>query len=149
MKKLGIGLGVVVGVLLTYVLVHVALIEIGQEVVVLHKWKGEGEMSLSRLWIVGDGEHEWLHHADADSPWIHRLDVDRILVIDRDGAAHRYRAFPDPEAEAKVHRMLREKYGVADVLVRFWVGTDTETGFATGEMCPAIPVRLEAIEPGA
>ena len=148
MRKLGIALGILMGIPLAYVLIHLALIEVGREVVVLHKWKGEGEMSLSRLWIVGDGEREWLHHGYANSPWIRRLEVDRIVEIDRDGETHRYRAFPDHEAEAKVHRMLREKYGLADVLVRFWEGTDTEPGVATGKTCTAVPIRLEAIEPG-
>jgi hypothetical protein len=149
MKKIGIAVGILLGIPLTYVVVHLALIEVGQEIVVLHKWKGEGEMSRSRLWIVGDGEREWLHHGYANSPWIRRLEVDPIVEIDRDGDTHRYRAFPDPEAEAKVHRLLREQYGVADVLVRFWWGTDTEKGLASGETCKAVPMRLEAIEPGA
>lgn len=149
MKKLGIALAILLGIPLTYVLIHLALIEVGQEIVVLHKWKGEGEMSRSRLWIVGDGEREWLHHGYADAPWILHLETDRIVEIDRDGETHRYRAFPDRKEEAKIHRLLREKYGVADVLVRFWAGTDTEKGIATGEVCAAVPMRLEAIEPGA
>lgn len=149
MSRLVIALCILLGIPLAYALIHMALIEIGQEVVVLHKWKGAGEMSLSRLWIVGDGQYEWLHHGYADSPWILHLDTDRIVEIDRDGETRRYRGFADPEADAKVHRLLREKYGVADVLVRFWVGTDTKKGVATGKTCTAIPMRLEPIEPGA
>jgi hypothetical protein len=56
-----------------------------------------------------------------------------------------YRALPDRAADPEVHRLLREKYGAADRLVRFWAGTDTETGFATRRTCNAVPVRLEPL----
>lgn len=149
MTKIGIALGILLGIPVAYALFHLALIEIGQDVVVLHKWKGEGRMSRSRLWIVSDGEHEWLHHGVADSPWIRHLAVDPIVEIERKGKVYRYRASADPAADPKVHRLLREKYGFADVLVRFWYGTDSQKGFVTRTTCDAVPMRLDPVEPGS
>ena len=124
-------------------MIHLALIEIGQEVVVLHKRAGDGPPSMTRLWIVDDGEYAWLHHGYADTAWIRQLEAEPIVEIDRGGETLQYRALLDPAADPKVHRLLREKYGLADRLVRFWAGTDTETGFVTGRTCLAVPVRLE------
>jgi hypothetical protein len=145
MKRLAIGAAVILGLIGAYVVSHLALIEIGQEIVVLHKWTGDGEQSRPRLWIVDDGDRTWLHHGYADTPWIVHLEDDPIVEVERDGETRRYRATPDPAADPKVHRLLRDKYGAADRLVRFWAGTDTERGVATGATCVAIPVRLEPL----
>jgi hypothetical protein len=47
--------------------------------------------------------------------------------------------------DARVHALLREKYGVGDRLVRFWAGTEAESGFATRATGQAVPVRLEPL----
>lgn len=149
MRTIGIALGILLGIPVAYAAFHMALIEIGQDVVVLHKWKGPGKTSRSRLWIVSDGEHQWIHHGYADSPWIRHLAVDPIVEIERHGKVYRYRGTPDPAADPKVHRLLRAKYGFADVLVRFWAGTDSQVGVATRKTCTAIPMRLDPVEPGS
>lgn len=145
MKKLAIGMGCLLAVVFGYVLIHLAMIEIGQEIAVLHKETEGGAPEMTRLWIVDEGGETWLHHGDSNSFWIQRLETEPELVVERDGEARRYRASADTEVHAKVHRLLREKYGTADRLVRFWAGTDAEPGVATGEICPAPPVRLEAL----
>jgi hypothetical protein len=144
MKKLGIALATLFGICLAYVVIHGVAIEVGQEIVILHKPVGDGEVVESRLWIVDGDGRTWLHHGYADSPWIQEIQQDPIVVVERGGETRRYRAVPDPTADPEVHRLLREKYGFADRLVRFWAGTDTETGFATRDTCQAVPVRLEA-----
>ena len=149
MRRLAIAAAIIAGLCVAYMVTHLALIEIGQEVVVLHKGAGDGALTLTRLWIVDDGEYAWLHHGYSDAPWIRQLQAEPIVEIDRGGETRQYRAVPDPEADPKVHRRLREKYGVADRLVRLWVGTDTGRGLATGNTCMAVPVRLEPFsEPG-
>jgi hypothetical protein len=65
-----------------------------------------------------------------------------ISTISRDGAEHQYLASTDSGSDPEVHRLLRDKYGLADRLVRFWWGTDTETGILTGEACRTVPIRL-------
>ena len=74
------------------------------------------------------------------------MDENPIVEIERGGETRQYRATADPEAHGKVHRLLREKYGVADMWVRFLAGTDTGSGLLTwGEKCQTVPIRLEPV----
>ena len=125
-----------VGLLLAYSVAHLALIELGREVVTLHKWTPEGTARPTRLWIVDDGATAWLHHGSSASPWIARLEQDPIVTVERGGLARTYHAAADPESHDRVHQLLRDKYGVADWWVRFITGG--------ADNCPAEPVRLEA-----
>lgn len=145
MKRLLTVLGILVALCVAYVVTHLALIEIGQEIVTLYKPTGEDSFREARLWIVdGDGS-TWLHHGYADSDWIVRLGNDPIVKIRRDGELREYHGHPDRAADARVHQLLREKYGAADRLVRFWAGSDSEKGVATGATCQALPVRLDPL----
>ena len=90
-----------------------------------------------RLWIVDDGAHAWLHGGDSD--WMRNLRARPIVEVERAGETHRYRAEVVPGADARIHELLRAKYGVADRWVRF-VGPDGES---------TAPVRLERIDAGA
>jgi hypothetical protein len=146
LRALAIGAAILVGICVTYAAAHLALIEIGREIVLLHKQTEDGEPRTTRLWIVDEGERTWLHHGHPDSFWIRRLEAEPIVEVERGGELRKYRAVPDPGAEPNVHRLLRAKYGVADRLVRFWVGTDVQQGFVTRETCTAVPVRLEPLE---
>lgn len=137
MRWVAIGAGVLLGVPLVYGAAHLALIEVGREVVVLRKWTSEGRARPTRLWIVEEGETAWLHHGSAQSPWIRRLEQEPEVAVERDGTVRRYRATPDPASHERVHGLLREKYGIADRWVRFVTGTR--------EDCPALPVRLEPL----
>jgi hypothetical protein len=127
-----------IGLFVAYAVAHLALIELGREIVVLHKWTSEGTTRPTRLWIVDDGATAWLHHGYPDSAWIGRLEQDPVVTMERAGVTRRYRATPDPSSHDRVHRLLREKYGIADWWVRFVTGTT--------EKCPALPVRLEPVE---
>jgi hypothetical protein len=128
----------VIGLVVVYAVAHLALIELGREVVVLDKWTPAGTTRPTRLWIVDDGAIAWLHHGYSDSAWIGRLERDPVVTIERAGSTRRYRATPDPSSHDRVHQLLRQKYGVADWWVRFVTGSR--------EHCPALPVRLEPIE---
>jgi hypothetical protein len=145
LRSLGIGVAIVVGLCAAYAVAHLALIELGQEIVVLHKRGSDGTVRETRLWIVDDGGYAWLHAGGADDYWIRQLATDPILEVERAGETRRYRALPVPEADATVHSLLRQKYGFADRVVRFWYGTHTESGLASGGTCWAVPVRLEPL----
>ena len=138
MKRLMVAAAIVLSLCVAYALAHLALIEVGREVVGLHKWTPGGAVHKTRLWIVDDGPYAWLHHGDAKSAWIRRLETDPIVTIERGGRTRQYRAIPDRESHARVHELLREKYGIADWWVRFVTGGT--------ERCPAVPVRLEPVE---
>lgn len=139
--------GIVVGVCAAYVLAHLALIEVGREVVVVHEPTPTGGVRKARLWIVDDGPYSWIHPGSANAQWwIRNMDAHKIVEIERGGQTRLYRAQPDPEAHAKVHKLLRQKYGVADMWVRFLEGTDTESGLLTfGETCKTVSIRLEPV----
>lgn len=145
LRILWVALALLIGVPLAYAAIHLALIEVGQEIAVLHKPAPDGTTPRTRLWIVDAGERSWLHHGYADSHWIRRLETDPVVTLERGGETRRYRARPDPAADPEVHRLLRAKYGFADRLVRFWAGSDSEAGVATGATCRAVPVRLEPL----
>ena len=139
--------GTVVGVCVAYVLAHLALIEVGREVVVVNEPTPTGVAHKARLWIVDEGRYAWIHPGSANAQWwIRHMDANPIVEIYRGGESRWYRALPDPEAHARVHQLLREKYGIADMWVRFLEGTDTRSGLLTwGERCKTVPIRLEPI----
>jgi hypothetical protein len=66
--------GILLGLVVAYALAHLALIEVGREVVVLHKWTAEGSVRKTRFWVVDEGGYSWLHAAVEDSPRLQRLD---------------------------------------------------------------------------
>ena len=125
---------VILGLGLASVLAHWALIEVGREVIVLRTQNVDGSWLETRLWIVDEGDASWLH-GDSRSRWERNLEVRPVVEVTRAGETHRYRATPVPGPHPKLHELLRAKYGVADVWVRF-VGADRES---------TIPVRLERI----
>jgi hypothetical protein len=127
--------GLCVVLALAYVLAHCALIETGREVIVLRTQNEDGSWLETRLWIVDDGGVSWLH-GDARSRWERNLAARPVVEVTRAGETHRYRATQVPGPHPKLHDLLRAKYGIADVWVRF-VGGDRES---------ATPVRLERIE---
>ena len=133
MRRVLLAFACVLGLGGAYLLAHWALIEVGREVIVLRSEEPDGGSLETRLWIVDDGAVSWLH--GADSRWMQNLRARPIVEIVRAGETHRYRATRVPGPHARVHELLRAKYGVADRWVRF-VGPDGES---------TAPVRLERL----
>jgi hypothetical protein len=134
MRRAAIVLVAVVGLGVTYLFAHWALIELGREVIVLRTENLDGGWLETRLWIVDDGGFSWLH--GGDSAWMRNLRARPIVEIERGGETRRFRAHPVPGPHPKIHELLRAKYGVADRWVRF-VGPDRES---------TSPVRLEPLD---
>lgn len=103
------------------VLAHLALIEVGREVVTLRTPRADGSWQATRLWIVDDGGAAWLHSGGAD--WAQRFAGDPVVEVERGGRILRYRAHAVPGPHPRLHELLRAKYGRADRWVRF-VGPD-------------------------
>jgi len=135
MKRIAIVLAATFGLCGAYVATHWALIELGREVIVLRTENLDGGWLETRLWIVDDGVYSWLHGGDSD--WMRNLRARPIVEIERGGETHRFRAYAVPGPHPKLHELLRAKYGVADLWVRF-VGPDNES---------TTPVRLELLAP--
>jgi hypothetical protein len=136
MRRLVIASAVVLSPPILYVLAHWALIEIGNEVIVLRTEEPDGTWHESRLWIVDDAGFAWLH-GDRRSRWMRDLESRPLVEIVRDGKTARYRATQMPGPHPRIHEKLREKYGFADRWVRL-TGPDNET---------TAPVRLEPLQP--
>jgi hypothetical protein len=146
-KQMIIVAAILIGVCVAYVLAHLALIEVGREVVVVHEPTPKGTVYKTRLWIVDDGPYSWIHPGNANARWwVQHTDANPTVEIDRRGETRQYHTLADPAVHAKVHQLLREKYGLADWWVRFLAGTDTRTGLLTwGEKCKTVPIRLEPV----
>jgi hypothetical protein len=138
MKRVMVAAAMVLSFCVACALAHLALIEVGREVVILHKWTPGGAVHKTRLWIVDEGRESWLHHGAPEAAWIRRLETEAMVTIERRGRTRQYRARPDPAAHQHVHTLLRGKYGIADRWVRFVTGGTAR--------CPTVPVRLEPVE---
>jgi hypothetical protein len=123
MKVVLRAIGVFLALLLLAGLAHLALIEVGREVVTLRTRRGDGSWQSIRLWAVDDDGAVWLHSAGDD--WLPRF-ANPEVELERGGETRRYRATPRPGPHPRIHELLREKYGVADRWVRF-LGPDDET----------------------
>jgi hypothetical protein len=114
-------------VVVVSVLTHLALIEVGREVVTIHVPRaGAGPLS-RRLWIVDEGASSWLHSAGAE--WREALAENPVVELERGGTTRRFRATPVPGPHPEVHRLLSEKYGLVDRWVRF-LGPDDDSVLA-------------------
>jgi hypothetical protein len=132
LKRTAVIAAIALGLPATYAVAHLVLIEIGREVIVLRTQDAEGTRLETRLWIVDDGQHAWIH--GADSRWMRNLRANPVVEVERGGKSQQYLAVPAPGPHQRVHELLREKYGVADWWVRFIAGDEG-----------SVPVRLESL----
>jgi hypothetical protein len=112
---------------------HLALIEIGREVVTLRTSRPDGSLQETRLWVVDHEGATWLHSAGRD--WLDRFEQNPVVELERAGKTRRYTALPVPGPHYEIDELLREKYGIADRWVRFIAPCDADT----------VPVRLEPV----
>ncbi len=125
MKRLALGTTLLAAIAAATVLGHLALIEIGREVVTLRTPRVSGEWYETRLWIVDDGVSSWVHSGGAG--WLNRFEGDPLVEIERAGRTERFKAHAVVGPHPLVDRLLREKYGVADRWVRFISPDDEAT----------------------
>jgi hypothetical protein len=133
MKRVMMAAAILLGIGVALVLGHLALIEIGREVVTLRTRLPGAGWQETRLWVVDYDGAVWLH--SAGKRWLRRFDGDPIVELERHGEVRRYRAHALPGPHLEIDRLLREKYGFADRWVRFLVPCDEDT----------VPVRLEPL----
>lgn len=134
MRAVWITLGVV-ATLVALVAGHLALIEVGREVVTLRTRIPDGGWKETRLWVVDHDGVPWLHSAGAD--WARRFEGDPVVELVRAGETRRYRAHAAPGPHPQIDARLRRKYGVADRWVRLLAPCDDDT----------LPVRLDPLPP--
>ena len=117
-----------------FFLLMLGLSEIGGEVVTLTKPSESGGQQTVRLWIVDQDGSAWLEHGDPSSFWIQNLSKNPKLTVERQGKVHAYEAKADPDSHELVHKLLREKYGSIDAIIRLLGGE--------ADRCPGVPVHL-------
>lgn len=125
MRRIVLGLVVLVVIAAVVVLGHLALIEVGREVVTLRTQRPDGSWWKTRLWVVDDGGSAWLH--SAGPKWQQRFEGDPVVELRRGGEIRRYRAHAVPGPHPRIDQLLREKYGLADRWVRFIAPDDEKT----------------------
>ena len=123
-----------VALVIAFFVLMLGLSEIGGEVVTLTKPLESGEQQTVRLWIVDQGGSAWLEHGDRSSFWIRNLSKDPQLTVERNGKTKIYQAMADPDSHELVHKLLRDKYGAIDAVIRLLGGE--------ADRCPGVPVRL-------
>jgi hypothetical protein len=124
-RRLLLGAVLFVALAALVVVAHMAVIEVGREVVTLRTPGPGGTWVVTRLWIVDDGGSVWLHSAGA--AWAKRFEGDPVVEVERGGVVRRYRAHAMPGPHPRVHELLRQKYGWADRWVRFLAPDDEGT----------------------
>lgn len=134
MRRVLLGVGILIVVAVLLVLGHLAFIEIGREVVTLRTQRPDGTWQSTRLWIVDSGGTPWLHSGGAS--WLARFEGDPVVELERGGRILRYRAHAAPGPHPEIDELLRAKYGVADRWVRFVSPDDEEV----------VAVRLDSLE---
>ncbi len=135
MRRLLIGLAIVVGLVVVLGAGVAGLSETG-EVVVLTTQDASGASQETRLWIVDD-DGPWLRAGDPDSDWFLRLQANPMVTVSRGGETLRYRAFPTPESLDRINGLMQERYGLPDRLIGLM-----------SDRTRSVPIRL-ALIPGA
>ena len=123
-----------VALVIAFFVLMLGLSEIGGEVVTLTKPLESGEQQTVRLWIVDQDGSAWLEHGDPSSFWIKNLSKNPQLTVERNGKTEIYQAMADPDSHELVHKLLRDKYGAIDAVIRLLGGE--------ADRCPGVPVHL-------
>ena len=127
------------GIIFLYVILMLGASELGGEIVTLLRPEPDGSVKEVRLWILDAGDQSWVEHGDAGSYWQQQLSDQEAISLIRDDKENEYTAIPDLSAHDYYHRLRREKYGIADIIVD--IGS---FGLQDKDTCTGVPVRLIA-----
>jgi hypothetical protein len=108
--------------------------EAGDEIVVLRTFSEDGTPHETRVWIVDEAGIPWLRSGPTSS-WLQRITREPSVELVRDGEVLRFRAIPVPgaAATARIHALMREKYGFADTWLSLIISRSA-----------SVAIRLEA-----
>ncbi|MEN8183833.1 MAG: hypothetical protein ABFS46_14995 [Myxococcota bacterium] len=134
MKKVLIGVGILVALLVLAFVVQIVAAESG-EVVVVRVIDEDGTAGETRLWIVDDAGSSWLRAGSSQASWLPGVQAG-AFEMDRAGETLRVRVIPEPAAQERIDRLMREKYGWGDAYIRFLVSREA-----------SVPLRLVPVSP--
>lgn len=111
-----------------FVIVTLVALE-GREVVVVRTTDEAGQGRETRTWIADHDGRAWIETANLERPFYRHILARPDIEVVRGGQVLRFRAVPLPQAEGHplIRRLLREKYGWADV----WIGVIADTSQST------------------
>jgi hypothetical protein len=119
MKRIALAVGVLVALWLG------ALIWAGSpaagEVVTLTTTDSAGAPQQTPLWIVDRDGVGWLRAGSQDAKWFARLRENPKIQLERAGKTATYKATLAPEAIPETDALMAEKYGLADLVVHWFV----------------------------
>ncbi|NCF45692.1 MAG: hypothetical protein GWP70_12880 [Proteobacteria bacterium] len=118
LKRLLRSMGLIVGLLMTYVVVIFVASESGEVVQLMTKDK-TGETLTTRLWVADHDGAMWLR-ADGSSRWYQRLmqqPASTPATLTRGTEKFFISASVDANATPKLNALMAAKYGLADSLV--------------------------------
>jgi hypothetical protein len=113
--------------------------ELGGEIVTLTTRDANDGDASTRLWVVDDNGAQYLRAGDPGSGWLQRIQANPQIVVERNGVATTYTGVPvtnDPGQPARIHALMRDKYGWADRVVS-----------VLGDRSQSIAVRLDPAAP--
>jgi hypothetical protein len=119
MRRLGIALACLAGLLVLLVALIFGISESGGEIVTLETLDAEGLPHETRLWVADDGGESWLRSGMPTSGWFLRLEANPDVRITRAGETRAYRAeaVRDPAVRDRIHARMAEKYGFAERVI--------------------------------
>ena len=137
MKKTFKVFAVLLGVVVIYGVLVIALSELGGEVATLARPESDGSTKDVRVWIVDSNKDSWIEHGTDESYWIEQSSNGIEVSVIRNKKKEKYEAFNDKESHDFYHNLRSEKYAFADKML------DILTFGATSkENCSGVPVRL-------
>jgi hypothetical protein len=107
-----------VSIPLLYVGLMMGASEFAEEVVTLRTYDPDGKSYETSLWIVEDKRGDlWLRAGQSGSGWLERIRVNPDVDLVRAGTTSPRTAEVLPKNRDKIHAMMRERYGWADIIV--------------------------------
>ena len=129
--------GVLLGLVVLYGVLGIALSELGGEVATLARPESDGSTKNVRVWIVDSDNNSWIEHGAEESYWIKQLSDGVEVSVIRNEKKENYEAFTDRESHGFYHNLRREKYAFADKMLDF-----LSFGATSKENCSGVSVRL-------
>ncbi len=137
MKKTFKVFAVLLGVVVLYGVLVIALSELGGEVATLTRPESDGSTKNVRVWIVDSDNNSWIEHGSIESYWIKQSNSGVEVSVTRNEKKEKYEAFNDRESHDFYHNLRREKYAFADKMLDI-----LSFGTTSKENCSGVPVRL-------
>ena len=129
--------GVLLGVVVLYGVLVIALSELGGEVATLTRPESDGSTKNVRVWIVDSDNNSWIEHGSVESYWIKQSNSGVEVSVTRNEKKEKYEAFNDRESHDFYHNLRREKYAFADKMLDI-----LSFGATSKENCSGVSVRL-------